>query len=85
LAAFLRRNPALKVSVEGHTDNVGDPAKNLELSEGRARNVGKYLSEHGVDAGRISTKGYGDTRPLSKEKIKGGYAPNRRVEFVLSK
>jgi len=79
LAGFLLRNPALQLSIEGHTDNHGDSAKNMILSEERAQVVSAYLTGKGIAAQRISAKGYGDTRPL--QKIATGNAKNRRVEF----
>lgn len=79
LAGFLVRNPALQLSIEGHTDNHGDSAKNMILSEERAQVVSAYLSGKGVAGKRISARGYGDTRPL--QKIATGNAKNRRVEF----
>ena len=81
LAGFLLRNPALKLNIEGHTDNHGDSAKNMVLSEERAKVVAEYLSGKGVAARRITSKGYGDTRPLAK--IATGNAKNRRVEFQV--
>lgn len=80
LAAFLLRNPELRLSIEGHTDKVGDTAKNQELSELRARAVASYLVKKGVAAQRITAVGYGDTRPVVKD---GNDVRNRRVEFVI--
>ena len=79
LAGFLIRNPALQLDIEGHTDNHGDSAKNMILSEERTQVVSAYLSSKGVADRRINAKGYGDTRPLAK--IATGNAKNRRVEF----
>lgn len=83
LAGFLVRNPALRLAVEGHTDNHGDSAKNMILSQERAQVVANYLIGKGVSDQKISAKGYGDTRPLTKEKMANGYARNRRVEFKV--
>jgi len=83
-AGYLLRNPSLKVSIEGHTDNHGDSAKNLVLSDERAKKVASYLVNKGVVATRLSTKGYGDTRPLNKEKSNTSYTRNRRVEFIVT-
>ncbi|MCC6462588.1 MAG: OmpA family protein [Saprospiraceae bacterium] len=83
-AAFLLRNVSVQVSIEGHTDNHGDSAKNQTLSEERAQRVANYLVKKGVVPGRLRTKGYGDTRPLNREKAAQGYAQNRRVEFILT-
>jgi outer membrane protein OmpA-like peptidoglycan-associated protein len=81
LAGFLLRNPALKLNIDGHTDNHGDSAKNMILSEERTKVVAEYLAAKGVAAQRITTKGYGDTRPLAN--IATGNAKNRRVEFQV--
>jgi len=81
LAGFLLRNPKLRLSIEGHTDNVGNAAKNLELSKDRAARVAAYMTEKDIAASRITAKGYGDTRPLVREAT--GNALNRRVEFIL--
>ena len=71
-----------RIRVEGHTDNtpirVSKWESNQQLSEARAKAVKEYLVSHGIEAGRISTKGYGDTRPRGLEKAK-----NRRVEVVV--
>ncbi len=80
LAAFLLRHPELRLDIAGHTDKVGDTAKNQELSELRARAVASYLVKKGVAADRIKAVGYGDSRPLVKD---GNDVRNRRVEFVI--
>ncbi|MFZ4634693.1 MAG: OmpA family protein [Saprospiraceae bacterium] len=82
-AAFLLRNPSLNVSVEGHTDINGDAEKNQILSEDRARVVVDYLSQKGVNATRLSSKGFGETRPVNLDKTEAGFAQNRRVAFVI--
>jgi outer membrane protein OmpA-like peptidoglycan-associated protein len=73
-----------KVRVEGHTDNVGKPAKNLKLSQDRAESVVKYLTKKGVAAERLEATGYGDTKPLEDNKTAKGKAANRRVEFNIA-
>lgn len=83
LAGFLLRNPALRLCIEGHTDNLGDPAKNQILSEERAQTVAAYLTGKGVAADRLTARGYGDTRPLVRDNTADGRAKNRRVEFVI--
>ena len=76
LAAELRARPALRIQVAGHTDRIGEPQKNLVLSEQRAEAVKAYLVKAGVEAARIRTVGYGDARPLYPSPD----ARNRRVE-----
>ncbi len=82
-AAYLRDNPTIKVSIEGHTDNVGDPQANLVLSTERAYSVLDYLQEHGVYKGRLKFKGYGDSKPIANNSTAAGRAKNRRTEFVI--
>jgi outer membrane protein OmpA-like peptidoglycan-associated protein len=86
-AAVLLNDPKyapLKVSIEGHTDNVGKPASNKTLSEKRAAAVKAYLVKKGVSADRLSSSGFGDTAPIADNKTKAGKAANRRVEFKVS-
>ena len=74
-----------KVKVEGHTDNVGDPAKNMKLSQDRAQSVVNYLVKKGVAPERLEAVGHGDTMPLPDmdNKTAKGRAANRRVEFNI--
>jgi outer membrane protein OmpA-like peptidoglycan-associated protein len=72
-----------KVRVEGHTDNVGDSAKNLKLSQDRAQSVVAYLVKKGVAPERLEAQGFGDTKPLEDNATKKGKAANRRVEFNI--
>jgi len=71
------------VSIEGHTDSVGTDAYNQGLSERRAESVRRYLVEHGVDEGRLSTVGYGESRPIASNETREGRALNRRVELMV--
>jgi OOP family OmpA-OmpF porin len=80
----LTDHPELKsVSVEGHTDNHGAPAFNKSLSEQRAASVVKWLVQHGVDASRLSSQGYGFERPIDSNDTEDGRKNNRRVEFHI--
>ncbi|MBC6990071.1 OmpA family protein [Hymenobacter sp. BT491] len=81
LAAELRERPALRLQVAGHTDRIGEPQKNLTLSEQRAAAVKEYLVKAGIAPDRISTVGYGDTYPL----YPAPDARNRRVEVSEAK
>ncbi len=83
LVEILNQYPEANVSIEGHTDNVGDPAKNLDLSQRRANAVMAYLINKGVAASRMKATGYGDTQPIADNKTKAGKAQNRRVDFKL--
>jgi OOP family OmpA-OmpF porin len=72
---------ASAVSIEGHTDAIGTDAYNQGLSERRAASVKRYLADHGIDASRLSTVGYGESRPISSNQTREGRALNRRVEL----
>lgn len=84
IAGVLKNNPQIKkVRIEGHTDNVGDPADNLRLSTDRAHAVRKYLVSRGLAANRLEAQGFGDSKPLADNGTDEGRAKNRRVEFVI--
>jgi outer membrane protein OmpA-like peptidoglycan-associated protein len=72
-----------RLRVEGHTDDRGKDAYNLELSQRRAAAVMKYLVERGVADTRLTSEGYGETRPIADNKTAAGRSQNRRVEFVV--
>ena len=72
-----------KIRIEGHTDSKGVKAHNQKLSQERAVSVKDYLAAHGVDAGRMTTKGYGQDRPLADNGTEQGRAQNRRVEIHI--
>jgi outer membrane protein OmpA-like peptidoglycan-associated protein len=80
---FLKKYPASKFSLEGHTDNVGGDAYNQALSEKRAEAVKERLVKRGIDPARISTAGFGETRPIADNKTAKGRAENRRVEVLI--
>ncbi|MEM6770670.1 MAG: OmpA family protein [Bacteroidota bacterium] len=67
----------------GHTDDVGEEADNQHLSEERARAVSTYLEQQGVAAERITTVGYGESRPVASNETEEGRAENRRTTFRL--
>lgn len=71
--------------LEGHTDSTGNVAKNLQLSKDRAAAVKDYLIAKGIDANRLSSEGYGVTKPIASNKTVAGRAENRRVEIILVK
>ena len=77
-------NPQIKrVRVEGHTDNRGVPAANLELSKGRARSVMAYLIKQGIDPTRLESEGYGASQPLVPNITAANRTKNRRVAFKI--
>jgi outer membrane protein OmpA-like peptidoglycan-associated protein len=71
------------VEVGGHTDNVGDSATNLQLSQQRADAVRNYLTQRGVNPDMLTARGYGDTRPLAANDSDTGRFRNRRIEFTV--
>ena len=82
----LKENPSVKVEIQGHTDSDASDAYNLKLSQKRAETVKEYLAKKGIEAGRMSTVGFGETKPISDNTTPTGKAKNRRIEFkVLSK
>lgn len=83
IAAALKGHADLSVEIQGHTDNVGQPAANLKLSDARAAAVKSALvGQFGVGEGQLTTKGYGDTKPVGDNKTAEGRQNNRRVELV---
>ncbi len=84
IAALLKANPSIKkMSIEGHTDNRGAAAMNLDLSKRRAASVRVWLTDHGIGAERLSSEGYGMTRPIDTNDTDAGRQANRRVEFKI--
>ncbi len=79
----LRDYPDIKIRIEGHTDSVGNDASNLELSKARADSVFEYVISRGIDARRLVTEGFGETRPIDTNTTTTGKARNRRVEFHI--
>jgi len=82
IKAVMASDPALKFEIDGHTDNTGSAAHNLSLSQERADAVKAQLVSMGISADRLTTKGYGDTKPMASNDTQDGKANNRRVEFV---
>lgn len=82
IVGILKSNPDLKFEIDGHTDNTGNAPHNLTLSQQRAGAVKTQLVAMGIDAARLTTKGFGDTQPISDNTTLEGKANNRRVVFV---
>ena len=84
IANQLKGDSSLRVSVEGHTDNVGSEDKNLTLSEKRAQAVRDFLANAGVPADHITAAGKGEGEPVATNKTAAGRQQNRRVELVIT-
>ncbi len=82
LAQFLKANASVKLEIGGHTDKDGDAATNIKLSQARADEVKQQLVTLGISTVRLTTKGYGATKPIAENATWQGKAKNRRVEFV---
>ncbi|MCB9595166.1 MAG: OmpA family protein [Sandaracinaceae bacterium] len=80
LVEYMTYVESAHIRISGHTDNVGNPARNQTLSEQRAQAVRAYVIAHGIDASRIEAVGYGDTRPVATNDTEAGRAQNRRIE-----
>ena len=83
MAEILKKYPDTNVLVEGHTDASGSDAINQPLSERRAQAVANYTTSQGVDAARITTKGYGSSQPIGDNTTAEGKQANRRVEIAI--
>jgi outer membrane protein OmpA-like peptidoglycan-associated protein len=83
LVRVLQADSTLRIELAGHTDNVGDKRLNLALSEHRAKVVASYLCRHGIADTRITTKGYGGSRPIADNTNEAQRAQNRRVELMV--
>ncbi len=79
---MMKASPDLKVTVEGHTDNAGNPKSNKTLSEERATAVVAAIAAQGIDAKRLTPVGHGQDRPVADNRTEEGRAKNRRVELV---
>jgi len=83
LAEMLKKKPAYKLTLSGHTDNTGDATKNFKLSIQRAEAVKIYLVSKGVETARITANGYGATKPIASNLTDEGKQKNRRVEIQI--
>ncbi|MFN5319037.1 MAG: OmpA family protein [Bacteroidia bacterium] len=80
---YLKENKSIKIGIQGHTDNVGNAASNLALSENRAKTIYHLLILNGIDASRLSFKGFGASKPVASNLTEKGKALNRRTEFTV--
>lgn len=85
LAAILKAFPSTEVRLEGHTDNVGDAASNIQLSQDRANAIKEMLTAKGISPFRMNTAGFGQNRPIDSNETEAGRAKNRRTELVVVK
>jgi len=82
---FMLENPNIDIVIQGHTDDLGDAAKNVNLSEERSKSVKNYLISLGVEAARLEAKGYGATLPKAPNDSEVNRAINRRTDFLISR
>ena len=86
VAATLQGNPSINmIEIQGHTDERGDDAYNLDLSDRRAHSVRQYMIDKGVDEKRLTAQGYGETQPIDRNHNEAAWAKNRRVAFLILK
>jgi peptidoglycan-associated lipoprotein len=83
-ANYLRMNPGIKVTVEGHCDGRGTEAYNIALGQQRAESVKKFLVNLGISNDRLATVSYGEKRPIAEGQNEDSWAKNRRAQFVLN-
>lgn len=83
-ALYLIENKSIKITIQGHTDNVGNANANLALSTDRAFSVKQYLESKGVSGARIQYQGFGSAKPIADNNSAEGRAQNRRTEFVIT-
>ena len=84
MAGIVAGHPGLRLAVEGYTDNVGGDDYNQQLSERRGAAVRDYLTQQGMQADSVSTKGFGKSQPVASNETASGRQQNRRVELVIS-
>ncbi|HMX04863.1 MAG TPA: OmpA family protein, partial [Chitinophagales bacterium] len=80
---LMKKNPGMQVRVNGHTDNIGTEIDNQKLSQNRANSVKAYLVSKGIEDARISTMGFGESKPIDTNANEVGRANNRRTEIEI--
>ncbi len=85
LLELMKVKPHLEIEIAGHTDNIGSSASNLSLSINRATAVKNYLVSKGINAKRMTCKGYGDTQPIASNENENGRQKNRRTVVTITK
>lgn len=80
---LLKKNPKVRVEIQGHTDSVGSDSYNMRLSDARANSVYQYLVSQGIDPTRLSARGYGESMPVADNRTREGRALNRRIDFQI--
>jgi OmpA-OmpF porin, OOP family len=85
VVSFLKSNEQVNIELAGHTDNIGNPSKNIKLSQERVNTVKEYLVSKGIDSSRITGKGYGGAKPIASNNSEETRKLNRRVEFIIRK
>jgi len=85
IADIMKEYPTADFHVEGHTDSRGSDSYNEKLSRERAASVMQYLTTIGIPGSRLTSEGYGETRPIATNNTKAGRQQNRRVEISLKK
>ncbi|MCA9717291.1 MAG: OmpA family protein, partial [Myxococcales bacterium] len=75
--------PSIRIEISGHTDSIGDPEYNKDLSRRRAEAVKSYLVENGIAPDRVETRGAGMDEPVASNQTAAGRAKNRRIEFTI--
>jgi outer membrane protein OmpA-like peptidoglycan-associated protein len=83
VVAVLKAFPTWKIEVQGHTDSQGGRTKNMKLSQARAESCRQYLIQHGIEASRLTSTGYGPDRPIASNNTPVGREKNRRTEFKI--
>jgi outer membrane protein OmpA-like peptidoglycan-associated protein len=84
-ARFLKENPTITIMVQGHTDDIGDDTQNMNLSKERANEVKKFLEKQGIQGTRMTSQGFGETKPKVPNTNESNRSINRRTDFMIMK